>query len=226
MRIFDKIFGNKEEKKYLIILNEVSNPLMRKISLIREKDIRIFFEKIVDASEKVLRTFLLRTFQTSLQAEVLSDYRKEINKKEFNYWVEKVSLVMIAYSYYCVILVKNWYELNDLCLQGLSYEEWFNKVFSYYNQVFDKNVTKKDIDYYASGYKEDAEKGYSKMENEIRVRESCEKDSETIGSELLKEIWNENIEEKNKDKRLFIGGRIWESHKQLIRPYLEKLSKE
>jgi len=218
MGFLDKIFSKKEEVKYKAILKQVSRPLMEKISRIREKDIRIFFEKIVDASEKVLRVFL---FQTEI-----FNYKKEITKEEFCHWIEKVSLVMIAYSYYCVVLVKNWYNLDDLYLKGIPYIEWFDKVFGYYNQVFNKNITKKDVDYYASGYKEDAEKGYSKKENQEKVSETCERDYKTIGSDLLKEIWGEDAEKENLDKRIFIGARIWQCHAQLIRSYLEELAKK
>jgi len=216
MKFLDKIFNNKEEAKYKAVLRQVSMPLMGKISLIKEKNIRMFFEKIVDVSEKVLRSLLFET-------EII-DYKKELTKEEFDYWIKKVSLAMIACSYYCVVLVKNWYGLDNIYFKRVSYVEWFNKVFNYYNQIFNKNITKKDMDYYASGYKEDAERGYSKTEDQAKVLESCKRDYETIGSELLKEIWCEDIKKENYNKRIIIGTRIWEAHRQLIRPYLEKLA--
>ncbi len=209
----DKIL-NKERKEYNKLTKESSRVLFDEINTIKEKEIRKFFEIVVDASERVLRALLFKMESI--------DLRKELNQKKFNWWLKKVFLVMIAYSYYCTVLVKKWYRSEDIYYGGISYEEWFNKVFEYYNQIFDETISKKDIDYYAAGYKEDAETGYSVVGDEERVNKTCEKDCLTIGSELLKEIW----QGEDKNRSLIIGGRIWEAHKQLIRPYLEKIANE
>ena len=109
---------------------------------------------------------------------------------------KKVSLATISYSYYCVILVKNWYRLDNVYLKRVSYEKWLDNVFNYYNQIFNRNITKRDKDYYASGYKQDTEKGYSETEDQTKILESCKRDYETIGSELLKEIGEKILKKK------------------------------
>ena len=186
--MFLNYFKNPEERRYIKIINKVYTPISKEINLIKEKDIERFFELIIDSSERVLRSLMFTTKTI--------DYKKEIEEKEFYFWIEKVSLALIAYSFYCVVIVKNYYNLDKVSLKGLSYESWFNKVFDYYNKILDENISKEKIDYYASGYKEDAEMGYSKNENENKVKEMCEKDYERIGEELLEKIWHENIKEK------------------------------
>jgi hypothetical protein len=219
MGIFNKIFGNREEIEYKATLPQVSNPLMDKIDKIQEREIRDFFKTILDAAERSLRGILF-------MAPEEFNFKKQMTKEDIDFCLRKVSLALMSYSYYfygdAPEIEKN---QGFASLVDVSYEAYWQRMFDYYNQVFNENIGQREIDYYASGLKEDTEKGYSKSGNMEKVSELTTGDYKTISSELLRKIWKEDID-SNERKGLFLGARIWQAHQQIVQPLLAKLLRE
>ena len=216
MGIFDKIFGNKEDTEYKAALAGVSNPLMDKIDELPEREVREFFKTIVDAAERSLRGILF-------MAPEEFNFKKQVSKEDIDFWLRKVSLALMSYSYYfyggAPGLERNQAVAN---LANTSYKLYWQRMFNYYNQIFNENLNQKEIDYYASGLKEDTEKGYAKSGNMEKVFELANRDYKTIASELLQKIWREDFS-SNEKKGLFLGVRIWQAYKQIVQPFLVKL---
>jgi hypothetical protein len=197
MGIFDKIFGKMEEGAYIYVLRQVINPLMEKIDAIEEKEVREFFKVILDASERSLRGILFMApseldFETSpaervkkeknyggKQMKEKSAFFKQLTKEEINFWLRKVSLALVAYSYYFFS------GGEDSPLVQFSYGAYWQRMFDSYNKIFDEKITVNDINHYAVGLKEDTEKGYSKFGNMEKVAELTARDYKTLGGELL-----------------------------------------
>ena len=220
MGIFDTILGNKEEKKYRLLLGEVYHPLVDRIDAFEEREVRDFFKTILDAAERSLYGILF-------MAPEEFNFKKQMTKEEIDFWLRKASLALMSYSYYSYANAPE-VEVNRpfLNLLDISYRVYWQRMFDCYNQIFEENVGQKDIDYYASGLKEDTDKGYSsKLADMEKAKELTIKDYKTIASELLKKIWEEDIS-SNERKGLFLGVRIWQAHEQIIQPFLVKLLKE
>jgi len=219
MGIFNKIFGNREEIEYKTILAQVSNPLMDKIDAIDEREVRDFFKTILDAAERSLRGILF-------MAPEEFNFKKQMTKEDIDFWLSKVSLAFMSYSYYFYgdvpEIEKN---QNFTNLVDVSYRAYWQRMFDYYNQIFNENIGQREIDCYASGLKEDTEKGYSKSGNMEKVSELTTRDYRTISSELLRKIWKEDID-SNERKGLFLGARIWQAYQQIVQPFLTKLLRE
>jgi len=232
MGLLNKIFGNKEERQYKAFLAEVCNPLWDKIDALEEREVRDFFKTIIDAAERSLRGILF-------MAPDEFSFKKQITKDEIDFWLRKVSLALMSYSYYFYgdsPQVENNPDLGNLV--NLSYKAYWQRMFDSYNKIFGENVTLSDINYYATGLKED---NYSDRDME-RMLELAKQDYTTIATELLRKIWNENIDSKvledlkrykppygteNLDpmvkKICFLGIRIWQAHEQIVQPFLAKL---
>lgn len=217
MGFLENIFGNKEKNEYAELLTEVYNPLTDKIKFAKEREIRELFKTILDASERSLRGILFMSPEEF-------NFKKEITKEDIDFWIRKVFLVLIAYSYHFYDTIpeakkdKNLVGLVDLVDKFV-----WQRIFQRYNEIFNKNIGQKEIDYYTSGLKEDGEKGYTKSGNMEKVFEMANRDYKTIGSELLQKIWKENIN-SNERKGMFLGLRIWQVHQQIVQPFLVKLS--
>jgi len=216
MGIFDKIFGNKEGMEYKVALAAVSNPLMDKINELPEREVREFFKTIVDAAERSLRGIVF-------MAPEEFNFKKQVSKEDIDFWLRKVSLAFMSYSYYfygdAPGLEKNQALAN---LTNTSYKLYWQRMFNYYNQIFNEDFNQKEIDYYASGLKEDVEKGYAKSGNMEKVFELANRDYKTIASELLQKIWREDFS-SNEKKGLFLGVRIWQAYQQIVQSFLVKL---
>lgn len=218
MSIFDGIFGNKEELEYRKQLAEVYNPIADKVDEIKEDDIKELFKTILDASERALRVAL---FTASPPEEL--NFKKQITKDEIEFWLRKVSLALLAYSYYFYQDASEAKKDQDLArLVSKSYREYWDRIYDYYNQFFNDNIGQKEIDYYASGLKEDTEKGYAEAGDMGKVHELATRDNKTIGSELLKGIWKEDVK-LNEKKGQILGFRIWQAYQQIVQPFLGKL---
>jgi len=206
----------KAKRRYRKTLQEVSSPILANIEHISEKEFKEFFRWTVEASERSLRCILFMT--------PMMDFDRDITKEEIDFWLRRVSLVCMAYSYWCLMLVKQDSLPQNFLMVGVPLLSFWKKISDYYKQVFGEELNQKDIDYYAAGYKEDVKMGYSKTENHKKTSETCRRDSETIGTELFKKIWGEDSTEENYNKRIIIGGRIWQAHAQLVRPCLMKMN--
>lgn len=229
MGIFDKIFGNKEKIKYKMTLAQVSNPLMDRIDELPEKEVREFFKVILDAAERSLRGILFI-------APEEFNFKKVVTQKEIDFWLRKVSLALVAYSYY-------FFSVEEQSPIGqASFKMYWQRMFGSYNKIFDGNITIDDINHYAAGLKEDIEKKYSASGEIHKKMELTIKDYATIATELLENIWHENITTKVKSeikvygpifgvdklsqtakKIIFLGTRIWKAHQQIVQPFLPKL---
>ncbi|OIO34200.1 MAG: hypothetical protein AUJ70_01635 [Candidatus Omnitrophica bacterium CG1_02_40_15] len=221
MGIFHKKFENKKEIMYKVILAKISNPLMDKIDAIEEREVRDFFKIILDAAERSLRGILF-------MAPEEFNFKKQITKEEIDFWLSKVSLALMSYSYYFYgdsSEIKKIRIFNFVSKSLIDSGAYWQKMFDYYNQIFNENIGQKEIDHYASGLKEDVEKGYSESGGMEKVNELTTRDSKTITSELLQKIWKENIN-SNERKGLFLGMRIWQAHQQIVQPFLAKFLRE
>ena len=209
MGFFDKIFGSKEKIEYKITLAKVSNPLIDKIDEIGEKEVRDFFKVILDATERSLRGILF------MDPEEFN-FKRELTKEEIDFWLRKVSLALVAYSYYFFLVEEK------SSFAQFSYEAYWHRMFNSYNKIFDENITIDDINHYAAGLKEDTEKGYSKSGDIEKILELTSRDYKTLGAELLHKIWKKEVSSNDK-KALFLGTRIWQAHQQIVQPFLLKL---
>lgn len=159
MGLLDKIFGNKEEREYKATLAQVSNPLMDKIDAIEEREVREFFKVILDATERSLRGILfmapreLEFIQVKdkdfwkRQMEEKSAFFKRVTKEDIDFWLRRVSLALVAYSYFFFS------GGEDSPLIQFSYEAYWLRMFNSYNKIFDENITIEDINHYALGLK-------------------------------------------------------------------------
>jgi hypothetical protein len=229
MGFFDKIFGSPEEAAYKTILAQVSNPLMNRIDALGDKEVRDFFKTVLDAAERSLRGILF-------MAPEEFNFKKIPTKEEVDFWIQKVSLAIVAYSYYFFS------GGEDSPMVQFSYEAYWQRMLDSYNTVFGERITKDDINHYAAGLKEDTEKGYSASGNMQKALELTTRDHATIGIELLENIWHEKVTSEIKSeiksygpshgadklnpiakKVLFLGARIWQAHQQIVQPFLPKL---
>lgn len=249
MRILDKIFGQKAERDYKKNLAQVCNPIMDKIDKLSEKEVRDFFEIILDAAERCLRGILFMAPSESeftsqvrdkgflqKQMKETSAFYKTVTREDIDFWLRKVSLALVAYSYY------SFSGGEESPMVQASYESYWERMFDSYNEVFGENITINDIDHYAAGLKEDTEEGYSKYGDMEKVATLAAKDRATIALELLEKIWNETVRNErvrdletykldygveNSDplvkKILFLGARIWQGHQQIVQPFLATL---
>jgi len=257
MGIFEKI----EEIGYKIALMQIFNPLMDRTDKLPEKEVREFFKTILDAAERALRGILFmapserdfatppskrdKTFWEKTMEEKSAFYRV-LTPEEINFWLNRVSLALLSYSYYFnfPILKQNKLPTNFL---EISYKTYWERMYYYYNQIFNENITQKEIDYYASGVKEskerlkeDKEKECIESDNVKKVAKLFVRDCTTIGAELLKKIWNQNInletleslkrhklgykiENPLANKIFFVGDRIWKAYLQIVQPFLVQL---
>lgn len=219
MSIFNKISGNKDEEEYKTALAHVSGPFMDKIDMIEEREVRSFFKTIIDAAERALRGILF-------VAPEEFDFKKILTKEKIDFWLRKVSLAFMSYSYYFYSDAPGIEKNQDFAnLVDVSYKTYWRRMFDYYNQIFEESIEQKEIDYYASGLKEDSEKGYSKSGVMEKVEDLTKRDYRTIASELLQKIWKEDIN-SNERKGVFLGARIWQAYQQIVQPFLVKLLRE
>ncbi|MEK6953089.1 MAG: hypothetical protein AABX29_08820 [Nanoarchaeota archaeon] len=238
MGFLDKIFGNKEEADYKAtvapvfdsFMAEVIDPFNGLVVIEREnEEVRDFFKMVLDATERSLRGILF-------MAPEEFGFKKTLTKEEVDFWFRKVSLALVAYSYYFF-----WAEEFSLLVQS-SFKMYWQRMFDSYNKIFNENITINDVNHYAAGLKEDSEKGYSKSGNLEKSLGLMTNDYATIATELLIKIWHENINQKTLDdlrkytpdydigsfnpqakKVIFLGSRIWQVHQQIIQPFLPKL---
>ncbi len=205
MGFLQNIFESKEKKEYKVALGQVSTLLINKTDTLDERAVREFFKVILDAAEISLRGILFK-------APEEFNFKKLLSKEKINFWLHKVSLALVAYSYY-------FFSVEEQSSLGQTY---WQKLFDFYNKIFGKKITMKEIEHYAVGLKEDTGRGYSKAGDTKKVYELMARDYKVIGEELIKEILEEELG-SNKKRSLFVGGRIWQAYQQIVQPFLPKL---
>jgi hypothetical protein len=198
---------------------------MDKIEAIKEQGIKDFFIVVLETSEKTLRMTLFMS-PTELS------FKKQITVEGIVFWLRKVSLALLSYSYY-------YYQVD---LSDKSYTVYWEKMLESYNLIYSENIGQKEIDYYAAGLKEDSEKGYTESGNMEKVWELAKGDYIRIAEELIDRIWGEQLSALSREslktykpgiggdkldpqakKTLFLGGSIWQAYQQVVQPFLEKL---
>ncbi len=208
---FEERGTTKDE--YERIVGQVYPILSDKISSVVEEQYRDFFKKILEVAERSLRSLLFRCREF--------DFSKKIREDDIQFWLEKISLILISYSYFCEVSVKEWFGLKEIYLKDIPLDSFFRKSLSYYNKIFDKNLSWEEINYYGSGYREAIQKRDSVSEKELQ--KIIEKDYRIAGSELLAGIWGQDID-KEKERGMFLGKWIKEAFRKMIIPYLEKIT--
>lgn len=261
MNFFKHFVKTKEEKRYDIILKEEYIPIINKIDYFEQDELKSFnktaswlfkgrddiyeFEKMIrekwgilkiifQASENTLRGVLFYS------PEELS-FRKHLSRKEVDVWIYKVSLALIAYSSLPGKIQVDTPEnvmINDLIRDNWS--KYIDGVLKSFNEIYKKNISRNNLEYYIKGLKEDLKQGYSTSMNLKKVNEMMVRDFIVIGRELLQEIWKEKISEKDLQENIpyikdsnslsppvrkiyFLGAKIWQEHKQKVQPFIAKL---
>ena len=153
---------------------------------------------------------------------VIVKFNKQLSNEKTFIWFESTTKAMLAYSYYNILAVKKWYGVPEIFINKKYSGDYWLDAFDCYEKIFGNKINLWKIDEYALGYKEDIEKEYTKLGNKTKAIEMTNKDTKKLSSELLK-ILTPNI--KNGLEENILGAYVWQSHKQLVRPYLEKISK-
>ena len=226
------------EDNYKKLVAQSYIKFQNKIDKIDSKEIKDFFSTIIDAAERSLRGLLF-------QSPDEFNFSKDITVKDIDFWIRKTSRAFISYSYYFYSdspQIKN-SDIKDMTQE--SYEMWWQVIFNNYDKVFGESINMEIVNYYAAGLKEDFEKKYSASDNIGKAMELSYKDAITIATELVKNVWHENITQKMEEeikahrltygseklnpeakKILFVGIRIWQAYQQIIQPFLAKLLTE
>ena len=189
---------------------------MDTIFSVPELEIKELLKVTLDASERSLR-------QVIFNAPKEFNFEKPLSRQDANFWFSRVFLALLAYSCYFFGDKPELKTNRRVSFQTeKSYGAFWKKILDYYNTMFQGKIGFLELDYYASGLKEDNEKGYSASGNTEKGFEMLARDSNAISSELLKNIWDEDIE-TNPKKGMLLGGWIWKAHQQIVQPFLPNL---
>jgi len=198
---------------------------MLELDTMEDLALRELWITLLDASERSLRGVLF--YQPN---GIYLDRR--IGEEDIKFWFKKVPLCFIAWIYYGIGTkskadISGYLYFKDDSCGGL--------ILDIYESLFGKSPKCSKIQKYATGLKEDDEREISLKGDLDTVEELMFRDYDVIGRELLEEIWNIdtrgikiceefNSIKSNEDtiakKMLFIGGRLWQAHKQIIQPLL------
>ena len=228
MGFLNKFLESKEDSANKTTIAQVRDSL-NGLFAPESKEIRDLFGKILDVAEQSLRGVLF------IVPEKFG-FKKMLNKAEVDFWFRKVSLALIAYSY-CFFSV----EEQSPSAQS-SFITFWQKMLDSYNKIFGENANIDAVNHYAAGMIEEGEKGYSKSGNEEKALRLMMKDYATLATELLEGVWQENISQKALDdlqnykpgqnmgaldltaqKIALLGSGIWETHLEIVKPFLPKL---
>jgi len=105
--------SNIEREDYKKTVGLVYSSILAKLRPTKEKEYKEFLQKMVEISELSLRSLLFKDFR-----EV--SFKKKISKNNIIFWLEKVSLALISYSYFSVVSVREWHNLDDLYIRNIS----------------------------------------------------------------------------------------------------------
>ena len=228
MGFLNKFLGNKEETDYKATVAEVLNYYHSSMAA-ESKVVKDFFDKIFDVAEQSLHGVLFLTPENF-------GFKKTLTKEEVDFWFRKVSLALVAYSY-CFFSVDE----QSPSAQS-SFKTFWQGILDSYNKIFGENITIDAINHYAAGMIEEGKKGYAKSGNMEQALRLMLKDHATLVGELLEKIWHENINQKALDdlrnykpgqntaaydltaqKIVLLGRGIWETHLEIVKPFLPKL---
>src|SRR3989344_159045 len=228
MGFLNKFLESKEDSANKATIAQVRDSL-NGLFAPESKEIRDLFGKILDVAEQSLRGVLFI-------APEKFGFKKTLTKEQVDFWFRKVSLALVVYSY-CFFYVDE----KSFSAQS-SFKAFWQRVFDSYNKIFGDNATIDAVNHYAAGMIEEGEKKYSKSGNEEQALRLMLKDYTTLAGELLEKIWHENINQKALDdlknyklgentgaydltaqKIVLFGRGIWETHLEIVKPFLPKL---
>ena len=228
MGFLNKFGGSKEDAPNKTTIVQVRGSL-NGLFASESKEIRDLFGKILDVAEQSLRGVLFI-------APEKFGFKKMLTKEEVNFWFRKVSLALVVYSY-CFFYVDE----QSSSAQS-SFNAFWQRMLDSYNKIFGENANIDAVNHYAAGMIEEGEKKYSKSGNEEQALRLMMKDYATLATELLERVWQENISQKALDdlqnykpgqnmgaldltaqKIALLGSGIWETHLEIVKPFLPKL---
>ena len=228
MGFLNKFLESKEDSANKMTIAQVRDSL-NGLFAPESKEIRDLFGKILDVAEQSLRGVLFI-------APEKFGFKKMLTKEEVNFWFRKVSLALVVYSY-CFFYVDE----QSPSAQS-SFNAFWQRMLDSYNKIFGENANIDAVNHYAAGMIEEGEKGYSKSGNEEKALRLMMKDYATLATELLEGVWQENISQKALDdlqnykpgqnmgaldltaqKIALLGSGIWETHLEIVKPFLPKL---
>src|SRR3989338_11097028 len=228
MGFLNKFLESKEDSANKATIAQVRDSL-NGLFAPESKEIRDLFGKILDVAEQSLRGVLF------IVPEKFG-FKKTLTKEEVKFWFRKVSLALVVYSY-CFFYVDE----QSPSAQS-SFNAFWQRMLDSYNKIFGENANIDAVNHYAAGMIEEGEKGYSKSGNEEKALRLMMKDYATLATELLERVWQENISQKALDdlqnykpgqnmgaldltaqKIALLGSGIWETHLEIVKPFLPKL---
>lgn len=209
-------------RKYGRVIKKFLRPFVAKLETVGNPTLREFWMTILDATERSLQGIMFHSPE-GIQLNT------GIGEDNIRLWFKKVPLCFIAWTYY------SYPKENRDDFQGYLYfrnDTCGGEIVDIYENLFGERPKCNDIVKYAAGLKEDDEKGISAGGEWKASMEFTLRDYEVIGRELLEEIWGIDTAgvttykdmELNKDTIakmiLFVGGRLWQAHQQIIQPTL------
>lgn len=227
MIFLNKFWRSSEDTDNKATIAQVRDSL-NDLSAPESKEIRDLFEKIFDVAEQSLRGVLF-------VAPKEFGFKKKLTRGEVDFWFRKVSLALVAYSY-CFFYVDE----QSSSAQS-SFKTFWQRMIDSYNRIFSEKATIDVIKHYAAGMIEESEKRYSKSGNTDKAFLLMMNDFATLATELLENIWHEDISQKAlgdlqnckpgqnmgaldlaAQKIAFLGSGIWETHLEIVQPFLSK----
>ncbi|MDO8886341.1 hypothetical protein [Candidatus Oleimmundimicrobium sp.] len=221
-----------DRTQYGTIVKMFCKPLVSKVEGIDNYFLRELWMTILDATERSLSGILFFS-------PTETSFDKDINKEDIQFWFKKVSLCFVSWIYYFYTMEQR----RDLINKGYLYlqgDSCGGRILDVYESLFGVKPNTQEVIRYSLGLKEDEEKALTISGAYEMAMDSDLKDYQTIGSELLENIWHENIKDfklksgygENWDfssidnplakKMFFIGARLWQAHQQIIQPFLMK----
>lgn len=211
-------------------VRDVIQPLVKRVEEINDCFVRKLWMVILDASTRSLTGIMFFTPQGV-------DFDKEIKGEDVLYWCRSTTLCFISWIYYFYpeeyrqILKRRDYLYFESGTCG-------GRMLQVYRDLFATTPNCADIMKYALGLREDEHRGISVWLDFDAVGKLALKDYDTIGRELLENIWRFNTEAVRTwdgevsvkayksnpvgKKIVFLGSRLWQAHEQIIQPFLTK----
>lgn len=209
-------------RRYGRVIKKSLRPFVAKLDTVDDLALRELWMTLLNASERSLQGILYHPPEG-----IILD--TGIDKENIHFWFKKVTLCFIAWIYFgCTKKSRD--SINEyVYFRG---DTCGGAILNIYEKLFGELPECSNIIKYAAGLKEGDDRGISASGDWEVSMELDVKDYETIGRELLEEIWGIGTAgvtiykdgKLNKDtiaKLIFlVGGRLWQAHKQIIQPLL------
>ncbi len=138
-------------QNYGQLLNSVFYPIVDQVENKSEQEVREYFYVVLGAAERSLRVLM-----SVKVPKPEFDFRKQLTESDMDFWLRRVTLAVIAYSYYFYTDVPQIeYGQAPHSLSGFSYDLYWQRMYDLYNQIFNEHIEQRDINHYAAGLRED-----------------------------------------------------------------------